>query len=45
MGGEAYLKETHSRPPAPGFSKMERVSYPHVGIRGGPGRYGGVPYF
>ena len=45
MGGGVYLKRTCKRPPAPGFSEMERVSYPYVGTRGGPGRHGGVPCF
>ena len=27
------------------FNEMERVSYPYVGTRGGPGRHRGVPCF
>ena len=30
MGSGAYLKEAYQRPPAPGFSKMERVFKPYV---------------
>ena len=37
MRGGAYLKETYQRPPAPGFSKMERVFKPYVETHGGPG--------
>ena len=37
MGSGAYFKETYQRPPALGFSKMERVFNPDVGIHGGPG--------
>ena len=37
MGSGVYFKETYQRPPAPGFSKMERVFKPYVGTHGGPG--------
>ena len=37
MGNRAYSKETHQRPPAPGFSKMERVFKTYVGTHGGSG--------
>ena len=37
MGSGAYLKETHQRPPTPGFSEMERVFNPYVRTHGGPG--------
>ena len=37
MGSGTHLKETRQRPPAPGFSEMERVFNPYVGTHGGPG--------
>ena len=45
MGGGKHLKETRQRPPAPGFSEMERVFNPYVGTHGGPGQHGSVPCF
>ena len=35
MGGGTYLKEIYQRPPALGFSEMERVFNPYVGTHGG----------
>ena len=37
MGSGAYFKETYQRPPALGFSKMERVFKPYMGTYGGLG--------
>ena len=45
MGSGTRLERTRQGPPTPGFNKMERVFNPHMGTRGGPGRYGGVPRF
>ena len=45
MGSGTRLERTRQGPPTPGFSKIERVFNPHMGTRGGPGRYGGVPRF
>ena len=45
MGSGTRLERTRQGPPTPGFSKMERVFNPHMGTRGGLGRYGGVPRF
>ena len=36
MGSGAYFKETHQRPLALGFSKMEGVFKPYMGTHGGP---------
>ena len=37
MGSGAYFKEMYQRPPAPGFSEIERVFNPYMGTHGGPG--------
>ena len=37
MGSGAYFKETHQRPLAPGFSKIEKVFKSHMETHGGPG--------
>ena len=45
MESGTRLKRTRQGLLTPGFSKVERVFNPHMGARGGPGRYGGLPRF